>query len=218
MNTKRKLIAFNIGQALERSVGNAISGIDIKQADAVEQMRKAGIPISQRTNLGEVVGVQSFFSDPSSKLMDLDMIDVPGQDFSVMRRELTVGQFKEFVQKSGYKIEGNNAERLISLLANGEAEDPVTCINVEDCKAYVKWRNSQPGENINLIGDWQFSAMRLQVGDQVDLSFRNWELTSSLNIRGKLIVRWPGDNTIDIIRNPEERLPRLAVRFIGLKL
>ena len=220
---KNKLISFDVTQALERGVGDRVEGIDLNNSAAKEELRQAGIPmlskaLNESTDLG---AIKSFFQSEAkrSELLSLGMIDVPGEKFRVMQGELTVGQFNEFREarkREGkpYEIIGDNADQLLALLNSGDYFLAfLTYVSRVDARAYIEWRNSQPGRSgkIRLMTEDEFILARDKVG--VDkLSGRNWEWTSTPKGLSYILCCLNDDRRN--LEYPESRSDVSAVRFV----
>lgn len=66
--------------------------------------------------------------------------------FAVDEREVTAGQFREFMQQTGYRRD--------SLVLSGEAGAPATGVDLEDARAYARWA----GKRLPTEYEWQVAV------------------------------------------------------------
>ena len=101
-----------------------------------------------------------------------EMVKV-SESLAIMRDELTVGQFRRFVERTGYKIEGSFADALERILLNGKDSEALVWVNLYDARAYAKWLSKKTGRNFRV----QTEAEWLQARDQ--LSGKNATMTET---------------------------------------
>jgi len=220
---KNKLIAFDVTKALDQSVGDRVEGIDINNSAVKEELRLAGIPMLGRAlnDVADLGAIKSFFQSEAKRpaLFSLGMIDVPGEKFRVMQGELTVEQFNEFRKakaKMGipYEIMGENADKLLALLGTGGTQEFLTCLSQEDARAYIEWRNSQPGSSgkIRLMTEAEAIIIRRD-RIKLKLSGGNWEWTSTPYAVRLSTLRCLGDDSC-LYNYPYYRFNNYAVRLV----
>jgi formylglycine-generating enzyme required for sulfatase activity len=92
--------------------------------------------------------------------------------FAVSKFEITVGQYREFVQASGYKVlnqcairtgEKHIPTRGKTAFDPGFPQDdnhPVTCVSWRDAKAFVYWLSTKTGFQYRLLSEseWEYAA------------------------------------------------------------
>jgi formylglycine-generating enzyme required for sulfatase activity len=93
-----------------------------------------------------------------------------GNDFAVGRLEVTLAQFREFVNASGYataadaacgKRRGNGPERGWKDPGFTQRDDePVVCVNWFDATAYAAWLTKVTGHHYRLLteSEWEYAA------------------------------------------------------------
>ena len=129
--------------------------------------------------------------------------------FALGKYEITVGEFREFADASGYRAErgcmvydgGWKYDRALSWKNPGFKQNddhPVTCIAVADAQAYVKWLSKETTQNYRLPSEseWEYAA---RAGTSTKYSFGDDEdlLCDFENGRDRTIKRrnpdWPVD-------------------------
>jgi len=194
---RNKLIAFNVTKALDQSVRDRVAGIKNGAANVKEEIILSGVPISSRVIEGPLAlsEVLTYFgAASSSQFLDLGMIEVPDAGFSVMRGELTVGHFMEFIdarEREGkpYEIVGHNSDNLIDKLMEND-DVFLTFINYLDVEAYCEWRNRQPGAlgTLRPMTEEEFVIIFSRIGRS--LLGTNMEWTSTpCDDKGNLFLR-----------------------------
>ena len=88
-------------------------------------------------------------------------------------REVTVGQFREFVNQSGYKYGGD--WDVVAEYSPGD-EYPMICVDWNDATAYAEWA----GKRLPTEAEWEYTARsgligkRYPGGDEITLDDANW--------------------------------------------
>ncbi|MCV2368353.1 formylglycine-generating enzyme family protein [Roseateles oligotrophus] len=95
------------------------------------------------------------------------------QSFRLSRYETTVGQFRQFVELSGYKIGGDCIQLAANdwgfevsksgwdAAANAPSDShPVMCVSWDDAHAYLQWLSKQTGRHFRLPSEaeWEYAA------------------------------------------------------------
>ncbi len=162
----------------------------------------------------------------------LPMLHIPGRYYNIMKNEVAVGQFKQFVESSGYKIEGHNAQRLLQNLADpSQFHKAVSCVNYFDEEAYAKWLSAQTGREFRIPteDEWKYAmfyAMTYCRKDMKDEGFE-WTLTKwgkryilhSLFVEKKLEKlrqEAPSLMPVETIFLPHERYINTCMRLIDV--
>jgi serine/threonine protein kinase len=118
-----------------------------------------------------------------------------GQPYAVGRREVSVGEFRRFVEGSGKNVGGgckNEDGGLFTSLHKDwswrspgftqGADHPVVCIGYDDAVAYANWLSKASGQRYRLLSEaeWQSLAGKVKVsacktGNRADLSYQKKE-------------------------------------------
>ena len=109
--------------------------------------------------------------------------------FLLGQTEVTVGQFRAFVDASGYKTEAEQEDRGCRTYENGSwdwrsgknwrnpgfkqsAKEPVVCLSWNDTQGYIKWLSEKTGERYRLPSEaeWEYAA---RAGSETKYFFGN---------------------------------------------
>ena len=107
----------------------------------------------------------------------LHLVTVP--DFEIAKYEVTVGQFRKFVEATGYSIEKEDNGN-VGCFADGGGVDfgykpevhwyapgfqqtdnhPVVCVSWNDAQAFIAWLNKETGSNYSLATEakWEYAT------------------------------------------------------------
>jgi formylglycine-generating enzyme required for sulfatase activity len=88
--------------------------------------------------------------------------EVEAAAFTIGKYEVTVEQFKQFVQMKGYPM-GTELENSCNWRNPGFPqidEHPVVCVSWDDAMAYIEWLSAQTGQHYRLPtkGEWEYAA------------------------------------------------------------
>jgi len=191
---KTKLISFEIepskttdsAKELKELVNLHKSG----QPVSLEDWQKAGVPVGKRLlERRGIVGclapiIKGLFL-LENELLVPETIFVPREKFRIMKNGITAGQFKQFMENSGYEITGNTAHKLIAELASAQKEDCLKWLSVLDGKAYAKWLSAQTKGKWSVLTKAEWETVNRLVGN--NLSEEEGEWTEGANGKSEIV-------------------------------
>jgi len=135
-----------------------------------------------------------------------EMIDIAGMPHkAIMKNELTVGQFKQFVEDTGYEIEGHNAQKLKDLLDGDSSNDALVSVSLLDARAYAEWLSEKTGRRFRVQTDEEWMAAR------DELSGSKWTWIEAKYGDETFVLRMGNNRTGNA---PESRSNAVAVRLV----
>lgn len=130
-----------------------------------------------------------FSSVPSS---EKPVHEVCVDDFYIGKYEVTVGEFRKFVDESGYRTEAEWQDGCHSWIGDGSEKkirdhywgdtgfpqtemDPVVCVTWNDAYNYIQWLNKKEGRDYRLLteAEWEYAAR--SGGKEYEYSWGNGE-------------------------------------------
>ena len=124
---------------------------------------------------GGCFSMGDIFSDLPSSAKPVHEVCVDG--FLIARYEVTVGEFRAFVNATGYRTEAEEQDGCHAWTRSGDLEkrkewnwrntnfpqsenDPVVCVSWNDTQEYIKWLNKKEGGNYRLPteAEWEYAA------------------------------------------------------------
>lgn len=141
-----------------------------------------------------------------------EMVTSEKLSFNIMKKPVTVEMFRQFVEDSGYKIAGYNADELRAPLADPKKSDQVlTYVSHEDATAFVTWRKEKTGQDLRMPTEDEWLAAKSAVGNQ--LTGGLWEWTQTIYSGVNRILR-----SLDYVSrddfSPETRYYGNTVRLV----
>lgn len=115
------------------------------------------------------------FNDASSSAKPVHEVCV--DDFLIAKYEVTIGEFRQFVNRTGYRTDAEREDGCHAWTRSGRlikskewnwrnpnfpqtARDPVVCMSWNDANEYISWLNKKEGKNYRLPteAEWEFAA------------------------------------------------------------
>ncbi len=160
-------------------------------------------------------GIGSVIASAASRALAIikpEMVTSERISFDIMKKPVTVEMFRQFVEDSGYKIVGHNANALIALPADPKKSDQaLTYVSHEDATAFVNWRKEKTGQALRMPTEDEWLAAKSAVGDQ--LTGGLWEWTQTIYSGASKILR----SLVDDYRSyghPGNRYGDASVRLV----
>jgi hypothetical protein len=150
---------------------------------------------------------------PTGPVLDLDLLFDRYSNMVAMRGEVTIEQMRQFVEETGYKAAGHNADDFTRLLGGGKASNPMVFTNEADCLTFIKWawpkaQAQDPRiETLGLPSKGEWGSLLGRYGAQIDGKY--WERLLDNSFRS-----FRGGDRSDY-RNPEARYSTNSFRLVG---
>lgn len=180
---------------------------------------------------------------------EIPIIDVPGKHFGeyfvtgkqsgenlriryriigIMQSVITIGQFRHFVESSGYKIKGydDNSDKIAGRLRDTlksplkTDRDSLFCLSRSDGVSYADWSNRQTERTRRMLilptdDEWE-TIVKLKTVKE-NLSGNCWEWTRTDDVEGKcfLCSRY---HKAQISLFPDERHVNTGLRFLEVEV
>lgn len=93
-----------------------------------------------------------------------EMIDM--DSYRIMKNELTVGQFRQFIEEAGYNIEGHGVNELQTLLKEGKDSTSLINTGLWDIRTYANWLSEKTGRKFRVASREEIEEWREIVGDR----------------------------------------------------
>ncbi|MCX5749630.1 MAG: SUMF1/EgtB/PvdO family nonheme iron enzyme [Candidatus Saganbacteria bacterium] len=139
-----------------------------------------GKPVSSRDFRAALSGADRIMRGNKVVLSRIEIpafVKITEKSFRIMKDELTIGQFGQFVSSAEYEIAGQNARSLKQTLAGTDQSITATYISLNDGLAYAEWLSEMTGRSFRLPTEkeWLYAAAKVRC----QLSGRNWEWTKT---------------------------------------
>lgn len=164
----------------------------------------------------EIVEVSGATTSQTPGILVPETIDVPGTEYNVARGEITVAEFRQFVENSGYVIEGNNADKLKQSLADRTRDNmPLKGVNEKDCLKYTEWLAEKTGRAFFVPNEKDWYKVTGIVRER--LSGTNYEWTRTQCFEGTLLCTFSGAKGYCLESNPKGRGDNYSLRLFEHK-
>lgn len=130
--------------------------------------------------------VEAVIASRAPEISEPEMIELQSQSYNVMKDELIVGIFREFMKKKGYKIEGSNKSYIEAFLEKADDNEEMKYLNDEDTDQFIKWYNKEHNRSFRLPTEKEWLAAVAEAGDQ--LRGNLWERMSNIE-NGRVVLR-----------------------------
>jgi len=194
----------------KRVTGNPFSSAAVTALSRESQIAASfcGVGRPEITAVAEVVS-----SSETLAPLDLGLLFDSNSDMVAMKKEVTIGQMKQFVEEKDYRPKGDNVEQFSKLIVKGDASAPMVYTNEIDCLAFAMW--ALPGAQaqdpriltLGLPSDGQWVRMRQAFRGQQ--TGENWERLDDNAFRS-----FPGEYR-DNYGYQEGRCDGDAIRLVG---
>jgi formylglycine-generating enzyme required for sulfatase activity len=137
--------AINGGAKLKTLTANIPANLTASKITGASAAVKIIIPEMIRIPAGRfTMGSEHQNEGPTRKV-------ILSSAFNIGKYEVTVAEFRAFVNASGYKPEGKGADELCALLTDTTKDrHPVVYVNQQDIASYISWLNKTMGRKFRL--------------------------------------------------------------------
>jgi formylglycine-generating enzyme required for sulfatase activity len=167
MNVKKLVFLFLLFFTFKSEI--SLSGTSVSDSGF------PGLPVNMVYIQGGCFQMGDIFKNiPSS---EKPVHEVCLNDFYIGKYEVTVGEFRKFVNDTGYSTDAERQDGCHGWVSDGIEEkkkdynwknpgfpqteqDPVVCVSWNDAHEYIKWLNNKEGENYRFAteAEWEFAA------------------------------------------------------------
>ncbi len=159
---------------LALEIRDAVSGRLLRASEALAAGREIGSVIASAASRALAIIMP-------------EMVTSERLSFNIMKKPVTVEMFRQFVEDSGYKIVGHDADELIALLADPKKSDhALTYVSHGDATAFITWRKEKTGQDLRMPTEDEWLAARSAVGNQLTGGLWDWTQTICGGVAGVL--------------------------------
>jgi hypothetical protein len=139
-------------------------------------MRIEKVIFNFKSAIGNMTRVKGLINVPKSKSMIFPEMIPLSDKLSIMRREATVGLFRQVMQ--GYRIIGHNADKLQAILdGTSHAKKALTCVSLFDDREFARRFSEQFGRKFRCITDDEWRSVPSDI--KARLKGSNWFWTET---------------------------------------